>query len=121
MYTPDRMQLPTALVDFHLLHPNGTRLAQRLQINEHEEAVDFSGPRVFHPRMKLWQLDPGGSFQSVSCFGLRDRDDSCMNPQRKPAWSNLPHRRVGFSMQESRTFRVRVLALTSDNRCCCGY
>lgn len=86
MYTPDRMQLPTALVDFHLLHPNGTHLAQRLQINEHEEAVDFSGPRVFHPSMKLWQLDPGGSFQSVSCFGLRDRDDSCMNPQRKPAW-----------------------------------
>ena len=59
MYTPDRMQLPTALVDFHLLHPNGTRLAQRLQVNEHEETVDFSGPRVPHPTMLCVAVSSG--------------------------------------------------------------
>lgn len=54
VYTPQRWQAQTALVDLWLQHPNGTRLAQRFHAQEEEVTVNTNGPRVptTHARLR---------------------------------------------------------------------
>ncbi len=63
MYTPQRWQVQTALVDMWLQHPNGTRLAQRFHAQEEEVTVDTNGPRVLptlaSPNLAISQPSPG--------------------------------------------------------------
>lgn len=45
VYTPDRLQLPDAAVDYELLHPNGTILERRYHVTEQELHLNAYGPK----------------------------------------------------------------------------
>ncbi len=51
VYTPERLQAPSAALDFRVVHPNGTQLAQRLHAQQEELTVTSHGPRVPGPHL----------------------------------------------------------------------